>query len=186
MVKNYPIPTNADEVRRFVAFCNYYRRFIPKFADIARSLNSLLKKNTSFEWNKDCENAFNTLTSKLIEPPILQYPDFDKPFILTTDASNYALGAILSQGRVGSDLPISYASKSLSKHDLNKPIIEKELLAIHWGIHFFRPYLYGTKFIVITDHRPLVSLFSHKNPSSKMTRIRLDLCDYDFEIIYKK
>ena len=83
-------------------------------------------------------------------------------------------------------MPISYASKTLGKHDLNKPVIEKELLAIHWGIQFFRPYLYGRKFIVVTDHRPLVSLFSHKNPSSKLTRIRIDLSDYDFEIVYKK
>lgn len=185
-IRNYPVPTTTDEVRRFVAFCNYYRRFIPKFADIAKNLNSLFKKNTQFEWNEKCQHSFNTLREKLIKPPILQYPNFEKPFVLTTDASNYALGAVLSQGEIGSDLPISYASKSLAKHDLKKPIIEKELLAIHWGINFFRPYLYGRKFIVVTDHRPLVSLFSHKNPSSKMTRIRLDLCDYDFEIVYKK
>lgn len=186
VIKEYPVPKTVDEVRRFVAFCNYYRRFVKGFADIAKNLNSLLKKNATFEWNEKCQDSFDTLREKLINPPILQYPDFDKTFILTTDASNYALGAVLSQGKVGTDLPISYASKSLAKHDLNKPIIEKELLAIHWGITFFRPYLYGRKFIVITDHRPLVSLFSHKNPSSKMTRIRLDLCDYDFEIIYKK
>lgn len=186
IIKNYPVPTTADEVRRFVAFCNYYRRFIPKFADIAKNMNALLKKNTKFEWNEKCQYSFDTLKDKLLKPPILQYPNFGKTFILTTDASNYALGAVLSQGEIGSDLPISYASKSLAKHDINKPIIEKELLAIHWGIHFFRPYLYGRKFVVVTDHRPLVSLFSHKNPSSKMTRIRLDLCDYDFEIIYKK
>lgn len=186
VIRNYPVPTSADEVRRFVAFCNYYRRFIPKFADIAKSLNALLKKNKPFLWNKECQESFETLKEKLMRPPVLQYPDFTKPFILTTDASNYALGAVLSQGEVGTDLPISYASKSLSKHDLNKPTIEKELLAIHWGINFFRPYLYGRDFIVVTDHRPLISLFSHKNPSSKMTRIRMDLSDYNFEIQYKK
>lgn len=186
VIKNYPVPTNVDEVRRFVAFCNYYRRFIPKFADIAKNLNLLLKKNKPFQWNKECQESFETLKGKLMSPPILQYPDFNKPFILTTDASNYALGAVLSQGEIGSDLPISYASKSLSKHDINKPTIEKELLAIHWGINFFRPYLYGRKFIVVTDHRPLISLFTHRNPSSKMTRIRMDLSDYNFEIKYKK
>lgn len=185
-IRNYPIPKNADEVRRFVAFCNYYRRFIPDFAGIAKELNALLKKNATFTWTGACQTAFNTLKQKLIQPPILQYPDFDRPFILTTDASNYALGAVLSQGEIGNDLPISYASKSLGKHDLNKPVIEKELLAIHWGINFFRPYLYGRKFIVVTDHRPLVSLFSHKNPSSKLTRIRLDLSDYDFDIVFKQ
>jgi len=117
---------------------------------------------------------------------ILSYPDFSKPFILTTDASKTALGAVLSQGEIGSDKPIAFASRTLNKHELNKPIIEKELLAIHWGINYFRPYLYGRKFTVYTDHRPLVSLFTHKNPSFKLTRIRLDLMDYDFEIIFKQ
>lgn len=129
--------------------------------------------------------SFNLLKQKLISPPILQYPDFSKTFILTTDASNYALGAVLAQGEIGQELPICYASRSLIKSELNKPIIEKELLAIYWGINYFRPYLFGRKFYVITDHRPLVSLFAHKNPSSKMTRIRTELSDYDFEIIFK-
>lgn len=105
---------------------------------------------------EECQQAFNILKKKLINAPILRYPDFEQPFILTTDASNYVLGAVLSQGKIGEDLPISYASKTLGKHDLYRPVIEKELLAIHWGIEFFRPYLFGKKFIVVTDHRPLV------------------------------
>lgn len=185
-IRDYPIPTNADEVKCFVAFCNYYRRFIANFADIAKCLNNLLKKGAVFDWTAECQNAFEDLKIKLISPPVLQYPDFERTFVLTTDASQYALGAVLSQGEIGKDLPISYASKCLGKHDLNKSVIEKELLAIHWSINFFRPYLYGRRFTVVTDHRPLISLFSHKNPSSKLTRIRLDLCDYDFEIVYKK
>lgn len=185
-ITKYPVPKNADDVRRFVAFCNYYRRFIKNFAEITTCLNSLSKKNTKFEWTEECQKAFETLKNRLITPPILQYPDFDKPFILTTDASDFALGAILSQGEIGNDRPITYASRSLNKHEKNKPVIEKELLGIHWGIQFFHPYLYGRKFVVVTDHRPLVSLFSHKNPSSKLTRIRLELSDYDFEIVYKK
>ena len=145
-----------------------------------------MKKGKTFDWTEECQKSFEILKVKLINPPVLQYPDFARTFVLTTDASNYALGAVLSQGEIGNDLPISYASKSLQKHDLKKSVIEKEFLAIHWAIDFFRPYLYGRKFIVVTDHRPLISLFSHKNPSSKLTRIRLDLCDYDFDIIYKK
>lgn len=186
VVKNYPEPTSADEAKRFIAFCNYYRRFIPKFAEIAKPLNNLSKKDVEFTWNEECRKAFSELKQKLINPPILKYPNFNETFILTTDASNYALGAVLSQGEIGEDLPISYASRTLNKYELNKPIIEKELLSIHWAINFFRPYLYGRKFVVVTDHRPLVSLFSHKNPSSKLTRIRLDLSDYDFEIRYKQ
>lgn len=185
-LETYPIPKNADDTRRFVAFCNYYRRFVRDFAQIAKPLNELLKKNQPFIWSENCQKSFEMLKSVVSNPPVLQYPDFEKEFILTTDASNYALGAVLSQGEINSDLPISYASRSLNKHEINKPVIEKELLAIHWGITHFRPYLYGRKFKVVTDHRPLVSLFTHSNPSSRLTRIRLDLMDYDFEIIYKQ
>jgi len=185
-ILEYPIPKNADEVRRFVAFCNYYRRFIKNFAEIAKPLNNLLKKNVTFNWTNDCNNAFENLKNKLINPPILKYPNFNEKFILTTDASSNALGAVLSQGENENEHPICYASRTLNKHELNKPIIEKELLGIHWGINYFRPYLYGRKFTVVTDHRPLVSLFTHKNPSSKLTRIRLDLMDYDFDIVFKQ
>lgn len=185
-ISKYPVPKNTDEVRRFVAFCNYYRRFIKDFAQIANCLNGLLKKKAKFNWTEQCQSAFETMKTKLISPPILQYPDFSKTFVLTTDASDFALGAILSQGIIGEDLPISFASRSLTKYERNKSVIEKELLGIYWGIEFFRPYLYGRKFTVVTDHRPLIALFSHRNPSSKLTRIRLDLSDYDFEIVYKK
>lgn len=186
VIKNYPIPTNSEDVKRFVAFCNYYRKFIENFVNISKPLNQLSKKNCDFVWSDLEKIAFDTLKYKLMNPPILQFPNFNKSFIITTDASNFALGAILSQGEIGTDLPISYASRSLNKHEIRKPIIVKELLAIHWAIGHFRPYVFGTKFFVVTDHRPLVSLFTHKNLSSKLTSIRLDLSDYDFEIIYKQ
>lgn len=186
VIKNYPTPANADEIKRFVAFCNYYRRFIPDFAKTAKPLNTVTKKNVKFEWTTECQNAFDELKTKLMNPPILAYPNFQKEFIITTDASDYALGAVLSQGEAGNDLPISYASRTLNKFELNKPPIEKELLAVHWAINFFRPYIYGKKFTVVTDHRPLISLFSHTNPSPKLTRIRIDLADYDFTVQYKQ
>lgn len=93
------------------------------------------------------------MKNKLIQPPILQYPNFEIPFTLTTGVSNCALGKGLSQGEIGHDLYISYARKTLAKCDIYKPVIEKKLLAIHLGIHFFRTYLYGRKFVIVTDHR---------------------------------
>lgn len=164
VIENYPTPQNADEVRRFVAFCNYYRKFIQNFAEIAKPLNSLLKKNKLFDWTQDCEKSFENIRNVLINPPIRKYPNFDQPFILTTDASDQSLGAVLSQGTIGEDRPICYASRTLNKHEINKSIVEKELLGIHWGINYFRPYLYGKKFTVVTDHRPLVSLFNSQKP----------------------
>ena len=122
----------------------------------------------------------------LTSQPLLQYPDFTRPLILTTDASNDALGAILSQGDIGRDLPIAYASRTLNKAEKNYPTVEKALLAIVWGCKHFRPYLYGRKFTVVTDHRPLVWIFNVKDPSSRLLRWRLKLEEYDYKVVYKR
>jgi len=186
VILNYPIPKNQDDVRRYVAFCNYYRRFVKNFATLAKPLNDLLKKKTLFAWTESCQNAFDCLKQCLIEPPILQYPDFSKEFILTTDASNVACGAVLSQVYEGKNLPIAFASKSFSQGERNKSTIEKELTAIHWAVTYFKSYLYGRKFKIYTDHKPLVYLFTMKNPSSKLTRMRWDLEEFNYEVCFIK
>jgi hypothetical protein len=184
VIKNYPKPTNADEVRRFVAFCNYYRRFVENFALIANPLNKLLKKNATFIWSKECDLAFEKLKNNLMNPPILQYPNFENEFILTTDASDIACGAVLSQEINNKNLPVAFASKSFTKGEKNKSTIEKELTAIHWAVNYFKPYLFGKKFKILTDHKPLVYLFTMKNPTSKLTRMRWDLEEFDYEVGY--
>lgn len=98
------------------------------------------------------------LKMQLVNPPVLQYPDFTKGFVLTTDASQNAIGCVLSQGKIGQDLPIAYASRALNKAERNYSTIEKELLAIVWGCKHFRPYLLGRPFIIMTDHKPLTSI----------------------------
>lgn len=185
-IRNYQRPDDKDATRRLVAFANYYRRFIRDFADIVQPLNRLTRKTVEFEWTEDCESAFRILIDKLSSPPILQYPDFSKQFLVTVDASGKACGAVLSQNFDGDDLPIYFASKSFNKGELNKSTIEKELLAIHFAINHFRPYIYGTHFTVRSDHKPLIYLFSLKNPSSKLTRIRLELEEYSFTIEHIK
>lgn len=174
---NYERPRDKDAVKRFVAFANYYRRFIKNFADIARPLSSLTRKKIEFVWNEECEIAFQKLKNSLISAKLLAYPDFEKEFKVTVDAIQYACGSVLSQLIDGADRPIQYISK---------PIIEKELLAIHFAITVFRPYLYGQKFTVFSDHKPLIYLYSLKNPASELTRIRLDLKEYDFVIHHIK
>lgn len=186
VINNYPVPKNADEVKRFVAFTNYYRRFIPRFAEISAPLNKLTRKRVDFNWTPECQQSFITLKKSLISPRILQYPDFSKPFIITCDSSRDACGAVLSQKFGDSELPIAYASRSFTKSDFHKPTILKELIAVHWAIKYFHCYVYNTQFLVKTDHRPLVHLFSMKDPTSKLTRIRLDLEEYNFEIQYIK
>lgn len=181
-ISNYPKPTNKEEAKRFVAFANYYRRFIPDFARLAQPINHLTRKKSEFIWTEECQQNFVELKNRLINPPILQYPDFEKEFRVTVDASLKACGAVLSQNVDGHDLPICFISKSFKKGELNKPIIEKELSAIHFAITTLRPYLYGTHFVVKSDHRPLVYLYNMKNPASKLTRIRLELEEYDFVV----
>lgn len=186
VIQKYPRPSDKEAVKRFTAFANYYRRFIQNFAELTAPLNKLTRKRVEFEWNEECEEAFRKIKNALTSPPILQYPDFNQPFIVTVDASNLACGAVLSQQHGDTDLPICFISRAFQKGELNKPIIEKELLAIHFAITYLRPYLFGTHFQVRSDHRPLIFLYNMKNPASKLTRIRLDLEEYDFEVVYIK
>ena len=126
------------------------------------------------------------MKGKLTSAPLLVYPDFTKRFILTCDASNYAISAILSQGDIGKEKPIAFASRTLNKSECSYSTTEKELLAILFGCKTFRPYLYGRNFLIVTDHRPLKWLFNHSDPSSKLQRWRLKLEEYEYEIIYRK
>jgi hypothetical protein len=129
-VRKFPIPTNTRQLKGFLCLAGYYRRFIPSLSKIAEPLPELLRKNTPFVWNERTDEAFNTLKDLLTNEPLLQYPDFTKPFVLTTDTSNEALGSILSQGPIGRDLPIAYASRTLINAEKNYSSTEKELLAI--------------------------------------------------------
>jgi len=116
----------------------------------------LTKKNRKFNWSMEQQNALDTLKEKLTSAPVLNYPDSSRQFLITTDASDYTIGAVLSQRSVGQDRPIAYASRILNKAEQNYNTIEKELLAIVWAVKHFRPYVYGTKFLIITDHKPLI------------------------------
>ncbi|CAK9834649.1 Retrovirus-related Pol polyprotein from transposon 17.6 [Anthophora retusa] len=184
-VQNYPRPKNAKNVREFLGLAGYYRRFINKFSHISKPLTALLKKENKFTWGSEQENAFSTLRNALCHEPVLQYPNFDEPFHITTDASGHAVGAILSQGEIGSDRPIAYTSRLLQGPELNYSTIEKECLAIIYAVNHFRPYVYGRAFNLITDHRPLIWMNSVKDPSSRLLRWRLKLAEYEYKLIYK-
>ncbi|XP_036150748.1 uncharacterized protein LOC118648534 [Monomorium pharaonis] len=184
-VMHFPHPKNTKNIREFLGLAGYYRRFIPNFSCVAKPLTNLLKKDEPFAWQQAQEIAFTTLRKQLCSEPLLQHPDFTKPFILTTDASGYAIGGILSQGDIGRDLPIAYTSRLLNTAEQNYSTIEKELLAIVYSTHYFRPYLYGNKFKLVTDHKPLVWMHSVKDPTSRLMRWRLKLAEYEFEIVYK-
>lgn len=186
-VKNFPIPKTPKEIKQFLGLLGYYRKFVPNFAKLTKPLTNCLKKGNVVDFERqDYIKSFDECKNLLINSPILQYPNFDQEFTLTTDASNYALGAVLSQQINNKDMPIAYASRTLNTHEINYSTTEKELLGIVWAVKYFRPYLYGKKFKIKTDHRPLTWLMSLKDPNSKLMRWRIKLDEYDYEIEYKK
>ena len=127
------------------------------------------------------------MKSALTSVPILQFPDFKQPFILTTDDSDFAIGAVLSQGKLGHDLPVAYGSHLLTKEERNHSATEREreCLAVVEYVRHFRHYLYGQKFLVVTDHQALRWLHSVRDPSSRLMRWRLKLRDHHYKIVYK-
>lgn len=185
-IKNYPIPKTTKQIKGFLGLLGYYRRFINNFAKLTKPLTKCLKKGAKIVHNDEFLSCFETCRNLLINEPILQYPDFSKPFNLTTDASNVAIGAVLSQGPIGGDLPVAFASRTLNDSEQNLSVIERELLAIVWATKYFKAYIFGRKFNVITDHKPLQWLFSLKDPNSKLLRWRIRLEEFDYQIFYKK
>lgn len=163
----YPVPTSVRDIRAFLGAVGFYRRFIQGFSDIAKPLTMLTQKGQPFLWISSTQEAFDTLRSVLVKRPILVYPNFNEPFVLATDASNHAIGVVLSQGKDGRERPVAYASRTLVKAEEKYSTTEKECLAILWAVKTFRCYLYGTKFTVVTDHRPLLWFMKLKDQSSK-------------------
>lgn len=185
-IKKFPLPKTSTEIKRFLGLLGYYRKFIPEFARVTKPLTQCLKKGSKIAIDKpEYINCFEKCKTLLTNDPILQYPDFTKDFVLTTDASNLAIGAVLSQGQIGSDKPIAYASRTLNSSEINYSTIEKELLAIVWATKYFRSYLFGRKFKIVTDHKPLQWVMNLKEPGSRLTRWKLKLSEYNFTVIYK-
>lgn len=190
-IQEWPVPKNLKELRGFLGLMGYYRRFVKDFAKIAKPLTTLLRgernpnANPKIALNEEQLGCFSTMKELITSENILTYPDFEKIFLITTDASNVALGAVLSQGEIGKDKPICFASRTLNKAEENYSASEKEMLAIIWALKVFRNYIYGQKFKIITDHQPLTFTLSPKNTNAKLKRWKAYLEEHDYEIIYK-
>lgn len=186
IVKEYPTPSKVTEVRSFLGFVGYYRKYIKDFCRIAEPLTNLTRKNVCFIWDEKCKNAFETLKQKLQEPPILAYPRFDgTEFILQTDASRVGLGFILAQKQEGKEKVISYGGRALHKGEKNYTTTELEALAVVEGVKKYGPYLqHGVKFTVVTDHCALKWLFSKKQTIGHLARWAIKLQAYTFDVIH--
>ena len=184
-IKDWPVPTNVPEVRSFLGLASYYRKFVQGFSATATPLTALLHKDTTFHWDAPEQQAFETLKEKLITAPVLLLPDPTKPFTVTTDASDFAIGAVLTQDHGRGEQPVAYESRKLSPAELNYPVHEKELLAIVHAIRLWRMYLEGQRFTVITDHASLEYIKSQANLSRRQARWLETLQANDFDVRYR-
>ena len=157
-------------MRSFLGAVGYYRKFIKNYSSIAQPLYKLQKKNTKFQWTQTKENTFRELKENLIKAPILSFPNFDKQFIIRTDASYDVLGGVLIQkDNEGVEHPIFYVSRTLKKYELNYSVTDIEGTAAFYCTKKFKSYLNSNNFktILFTDHKPLVGLFNNnKEPNN--------------------
>ncbi|GKB88750.1 reverse transcriptase domain-containing protein [Tanacetum coccineum] len=179
-------PTTVKGVCSFLGHADFYRRFIQDFSKIARPMTHLLEKETPFFFSKECIESFNTLKRKLTEAPILIAPDWDLPFELICDASDFAIGAVLGQRKNKHFQPIYYASKTMTEAQAHYTMTEKELLAVVYAFEKFRSYLILSKSIVYTDHSAIKYLFAKKDAKARLMRWILLLQEFDVEIRDKK
>ena len=186
LITNLPPPRTVKEIRSFLGHARLYRRFIKDFSKIARPLCRLFAKETPFEFDEECMKAFGALMEILTSTPIIRPPNWDEPFEIMCDASNYAVEAVLGQRIDKLPLVIYYASKTLNDAQLNYSTTEKELLAVVFALDKFRSYLLGSKIIIYSDHVALKYLFSKKDAKSRLIRWILLLQEFDIEIRDKK
>ena len=190
-LKKAPRPTTKKNVRSFLGMCAFYQKFIPGFNRIAAPLTDATKKAApdQVKWTAECEDAFQTLKSKLTTQPILRLPNPEIPFTLRTDASKTAIGAVLLQpGDSDTDLlhPVAYASRKLTPAEQNYSTVEQECLALVWAIQKFQLYLYGKHFTLQCDNQPMLFLATAAKLNAKLMRWSLLLQSYSFHIEFIK
>ncbi|GJV54477.1 reverse transcriptase domain-containing protein [Tanacetum coccineum] len=174
VIAKLPHPTTVKGVRSFLGHAGFYRRFIQDFSKIARPMTHLLEKETPFVFSKDYIDAFQTLKKikkKLTEAPILVVPDWDLPFKLMCDASDFAIGAVLGQRKMKHFQPIHYAIKTMTEAQIHYTTMEKEMLAVVYAFEKFRPYLVLSKSIVYTDHSALKYLMNKQDAKPRLLRL---------------
>ncbi|GKB42974.1 reverse transcriptase domain-containing protein [Tanacetum coccineum] len=186
VISKLPHPTTVKGIRSFLGHAGFYRRFIKDFSKISRPMTHLLEKNTPFIFSEDCILAFQTLKKKLTEAPILIAPNWDQPFEIMCDASDYAIGAVLGQRIEKHFRPIHYASKTMTEAESNYTTTEKEMLAVVYAFEKFRSYLIMNKSVVYTDHSALKYLFNKKDAKARLLRWVLLLQEFDFKVIDTK
>ena len=186
-----PSPNNVQELRSFLGLIHYYGKFLPSLAMLLHPLNRLLKDGQDWNWTEECTQAFEAAKQLLVNAPVLTHYDPSLPMKMAGDASAYGIGAVISHVYLdGSERPIAYASRALTATEKNYSQIEREALSLIYGVKKFHQYLYGRKFGLVTDHKPLTTLFGPKKgipplAAARLQRWALLLSAYSYEIEWK-
>ena len=186
VIQDLALPKSIRELKSFLGHVSFYRRFIQDFAKISKPLTSLFCKDKDFIIEEEGKHAFMQLKQSLVEAPILKSPNWDLPFEIMRDASDFAIGAVLGQQINKKPTAIFYARKTLADAQLNYTTVEKEFLAVVFALEKFRPYVLVSKIIVYTDHAALKYLLSKKEAKPRLIRWVLLLQEFDLEIKDKK
>ena len=188
-VTEWPTPfKNVTEVQKFLGLVGYYRKFIPHFSHIARHLHELTRKNVEFKWTDKHTTAVNGLKDAITSPDCLTIFDSSRQTILTTDACDYALGAVLTQKHDHGERPVAFISCALNATERNYSMWEKELFAIVWSIKYFRPYLLNHEFLVKSDNKPSTQLLVNSalklstSATNRVIRWILSIQAYNFKV----
>ncbi|KAE8690983.1 cytochrome P450 78A7-like [Hibiscus syriacus] len=174
-------PTKATEMRAFLGLANYYRRFVKGYSKIATPLTELLKKDKVWDWSTECQEAFEKIKEAMVSEPVLVLPDYTKPFVVFTDASDVAIGGVLMQ----EGHPVAYESRKLNETERRYSVHEKEMTAVVHCLRTWRHYLLGSRFMVFTDNVANSYFLTQKKLSPKQARWQEFLAEFDFSIEYK-
>ena len=186
LISNLPTPKCVRDIRSFLGHAGFYRRFIKDFSAIARPLCTLLAKDVPFTWSQACDIAFTKLKNMLVSPPIMRSPNWDLPFKIMCDASDYAIGAVLGQREDKKAFVVYYASKTLDSAQANYTTTEKEFLAVVFALEKFRSYIVGSPVTIFTDHAALKYLLSNQDTKPRLTRWILLCQEFNLTIKDKK
>lgn len=181
-IKNWIQPTTPKQLRGFLGLAGYYRKFVRNFGIISKPLTDLLRKGSIFTWSASAEEAFQHLKQALASAPVLAMPDFSKPFVVETDASDVGVGAVLSQ----SSHPLAFISRALGPKSKGLSTYEKEFVAIILAVDHWRPYLQTSEFIIKTDHRSLTHLDDQRLHTPWQQKAFTKLLGLNYRICYRK
>jgi len=188
-IMEWPIPNNVKELQSFLGLCNFYRRFIKNFAEIMEPLRRLLRKETIFNWDTKADEAFNKLKESFSTNNLLIHPDHNKEFVVETDASDFAIGCVLSQRSDEDNLlhPVAFYSRSMSPAESNYTIYDKELLGIITALEVWRHHLEGSKlpFQILTDHKNLLYFRKPQHLNQRQIRWGLFLSKFNYRISFR-